>query len=361
MSAPARRLDVAALLDRKLEPMPWRCGELAADGFVTVLTGHAGEGKSWIALALAVGVACGSSPGGIECRKGNALILDAENGEWLLHRRVREVDAPRVNLDLYLSDGLDLSKPADLHWLTQAVTDAGVNLLILDSLRSLAPRMEENNGDSVAPVMAGIRQIARDTGAAVIVLHHRPKNSGSAYRGSSALRDQTDMLYLLGRCDGDPEVKTRLYLRADKMRLAAAPEDLWLQLHYANGRMSLEPADPYGGSSSAPTVKEIIADQIEAHLVANPEGVNRADLARHVKRSRDDGTVRRALDQLDIEGRANRPEHRGNPWTARGVRPPDPRPDQMTLHPDERRVSQATPLGVADLTRHEGAQNGGTE
>ncbi len=359
MGAPAHRLDVAELLDRQPEQMPWRSGELAADGFVTVLTGHAGEGKSWIALALAVGVACGSSPGGIECRKGVALYLDAENGEWLLQRRVREVDAPRVNFELYLSEGFDLSRPEDVKWLTQTVTDAGVNLLILDSLRSLAPRMEENSGDSVAPVMAGIRQIARDTGAAIIVVHHRPKNSGSAYRGSSALRDQTDVLYLLGRCEGDPEVKTRRYLRADKMRLAAEPEDLWLQLHYADQRMSLEPADPYNGS--APTAKEIIAEQIEAHLIEHPGGKTRADLARHVMRAPDDGTVRRALDQLDIEGRANRPEHRGQPWTARGVRPPDPRPDQMTLHPDERRVSQATTLGVADLTRHEGAQNGGNK
>jgi hypothetical protein len=320
MTAPAHQLDVAELLSREPEAMPWRCGQIAADGFVTVLTGHAGEGKSWIALALAVGVACGSDPAGIECRKGNALYLDAENGEWLLHRRIREVDAPRVNLSIWLSDGLDLAKPADVSFLAKIIEAQEVKLLVLDSLRSLAPAMEENSGDSVAPVMTAIRQLARDTGCAVIVLHHRPKNGGGAYRGSSALRDQTDVLWLLGRSEGDPEGKTRRYLRADKMRLAGEPDDLWLKLSHEDGRMSIESADAFAGNKdNAPMIREQLGEQIEQHLTDNPEGLTQTEIGLRLGRPNDDRSMKAALAQLQYAGTIERERPR-SPWRLTGGR-----------------------------------------
>ncbi len=314
MTAPAHRVDVGELLDRKLEPIPWRCGEIAADGFVTVITGHATVGKTWLGITLAAGVARGSSRGGIECRKGNSMYLDAENGQWLFQRRLREVDAPRENLELAFSDGFDLSKPTHVEWLKQAVIDADVNLLILDSFGSLALEMEENSRDSVAPVMAHIGQIARDTGAAVIVLHHRSKNGGGAYRGSSAIRDQTDMLFVLGRREGDPEGKTRRYLHADKMRLAEEPEDLWLKFEYADERMSLEPAEPYGGSRRAPKVADNLADKIVANLTGEPEGVSQSELAARLGRcGSDDKNLKAALAKLSLGGQIDR-ERPGEPW-----------------------------------------------
>jgi hypothetical protein len=330
MTAPAHQLDVAELLSREPEAMPWRCGQIAADGFVTVLTGHAGEGKSWIALALAVGVACGSDPAGIQCEKGNALYLDAENGEWLLHRRIREVDAPRVNLSIWLSDGLDLAKPADVSFLAEIIEAEAVNLLVLDSLRSLAPAMEENSGDSVSPVMTAIRQLARDSGCAIIVLHHRPKNGGGAYRGSSALRDQTDVLWLLGRSEGDPEGKTRRYLRADKMRLAGEPDDLWLKLSHDDGRMSIESADAFAGNKdTAPAIREQLAEKIVEHLTDRPEGISQSELAAREGRRSDDKTVKSALDQLAIQNKIHR-DRPGQPYRLTGTTPPTtPNDDQL--------------------------------
>jgi AAA domain len=48
-----RILDVGEMLAQPEEPIPWRCEDLAADGYLTVLAGRGGEGKSWLALALA--------------------------------------------------------------------------------------------------------------------------------------------------------------------------------------------------------------------------------------------------------------------------------------------------------------------
>lgn len=69
----SRRLDIGKLLDLPPARLPWRCDRLAADGFVTVLTGEGGEGKSFLTLALAKAVAEGGSAAGIACRPGRVL------------------------------------------------------------------------------------------------------------------------------------------------------------------------------------------------------------------------------------------------------------------------------------------------
>ena len=313
MTAPAHRLDVAELMNRQPEATPWRCGEIAADGFVTCLTGHGGEGKTWLAMALAVGVACGSSPAGITCRKGKVLYLDAESGERLLHPRLHAIDAPRVNLSVFVSDGLDLAKASHVEWLKGLIEAEEINLLILDSFRSLSPTMIENDGDSVAPVALAIRDVARSTGCAVILLHHRPKGGG-AYRGSSALRDQVDALYVLGRADGDPLRKTRRVLSVDKMRIGGEPADLWLELNFSDGRMSLDACDPYTGNrDGAPMIREDLAEKIVSNLSEHPEGVSQSDLATHVGRRSDDKTLKAALDQLSLLDQIHR-ERPGQPY-----------------------------------------------
>jgi len=63
------------------------------------------------------------------------------------------------------------------------------SLRLIKRRRRGAAAMAENGGDTVLPVTATLRCIARQTGAAVLVLHHRPKHR-PGYRGSSVLRDQ---------------------------------------------------------------------------------------------------------------------------------------------------------------------------
>lgn len=313
-AAPARRLDVSALLDAELPPIPYRVHHLAADGFLTVLAGHGGEGKSWVALAMCIGVACGSAPGGIPCTQGHALYIDGENGERLIARRYRAAAGPRQGVAMYEAQTLDLADPAHAAWIADLIRGEGAQLVVLDSLRSLAPRLEENNGDTVAPVMRHLRNIARDTGAALIVLHHRPKNTGAAYRGSSVLRDQTDILAVLARAEKDPEGKTRRYLHADgarggKFRIDAEPDDRWMHLRPTGDYVTLDPAEPFTSATATerpPTVADQLADQIADVLAGHPDGMTRADLCRHLGRTTGDGSVRRALDQLAAAGTVHR-------------------------------------------------------
>src|SRR5207253_732836 len=117
-----RRVDVARLLSQPRRSTPWRCGELVADGTLTIISGQSGDGKSWLALSLAVGVARGVSVAGIPCLPGTALYIDAEMGQMQFVDRMRDAG---VGAEIELRDamGLDLSRDDDFEWLRQQIEE----------------------------------------------------------------------------------------------------------------------------------------------------------------------------------------------------------------------------------------------
>lgn len=114
------------------------------------------------------------------------MIFDGEQGERLTAARLKLTEAPATGLSIYEATGLNIAEPGDL--LGETIEAEQANLVLSDSLRSLAPSMAENDGDTVLPVTSVLRRLARGTGAAPLVLHHRPKH-GPGYRCSSVLRD----------------------------------------------------------------------------------------------------------------------------------------------------------------------------
>ncbi|MEA2621641.1 MAG: putative primase/helicase [Chloroflexota bacterium] len=306
-SLAACRLDVPSLLDEPETPVPWRCDKLAADGYVTVLTGEGGEGKSFLALALAKAVAEGGSAAGIACLAGRAVIFDAENGERLLARRLKAARVPRKGVEVYNADGFDIRR--DIEDFKAVIRAERADLVVLDSLRILAPGAKESEGDDMAPVMTAIRHVARETGAAVVVVHHRGKGeNASDYRGSSVIRDQADMLFVLGRNKSDPQARTRRSVKTSKCRIDFEPDTRWLSVETDDetGAVSIEGADPFdGGPGEGRTSKRhLLADELRPHLTTQPR--TRADLARAVSRRENDSQVGRALDLLAEQGLAVR-------------------------------------------------------
>ena len=296
--APARKLDVAAILAAPVEPIPYIVDRFAAAGYVTLLSAHGGEGKSLLSTALAIGVACGSSPGGIDCEKGRALIIDGENGERLISSRYKLADGPPEGVAVYEATGLDLAHHGD--WLVRTISDENAQLVVIDSLRTLAPHMAENDGDTVLPVASTLRLVARQTQTAIVVLHHRPKH-GPGYRGSSVLRDQVDALFVLGRDPNDPERRTRRYLHCDpsrdgKMRFDLEPDERWLKIDLSGGLLTIDQAQPYGGSERGPTRTETTAERILDIVAGEP--LSRSEIARRLDLDQTDRTVGRALTSL---------------------------------------------------------------
>jgi archaellum biogenesis ATPase FlaH/biotin operon repressor len=316
-----RVLDVGHMLTEPDTPIPWRCHDLAADGYLTVLAGRGGEGKSWLALALASGVARGKPAAGIDCRQGRALIFDAENGPKLIARRFRAAEVTAA-LDVQPVDagGLKLSK--DLDWFRRTIVSYRANLVVFDSLRVLSSGAKESDGDEMEPLVTALKQLSRDTGAAVVLIHHRGKGETSEYRGSSVILDQTDMLYTLGRVAGDPEGRHRRKITTIKCRIEEEPAPRWVAIDADRslGLVFVNAAEPYEPEDTG-RPRDTLRDDVLAILTGLPK--SGAEVARELGRHKSDQTIRRALGDLEADGLAVR--------GAQGWALPEWRPEGLSL------------------------------
>ena len=300
-------IDMAEALRHADAALPFVIEPLALRGYLTVLVGRHSAGKSWLALLLGAAVHGGTPElAGFPLTRTPVLYVDAENGARLLARRFRSAEIPADGL--IVADGNELRLPRDLELLGRLVEHTAAGLVMLDSLRRLAPGARENDSDDMAPIMAGLAMLARQRDVAVLLLHHRSVKDGSApTRGSSAIEDQADGVFLLDRERSDAQDRRKLSVR--KFRPDADPPTYWLRLGADpdSGRYALATADARPESSAAssgPSAEDRMADSIRAlaSQVAGEAGWEVNRLAEAVGTTPDSGTFKRAIGGLIESG-----------------------------------------------------------
>ncbi|MGA2320190.1 MAG: AAA family ATPase [Solirubrobacteraceae bacterium] len=306
MSTPAIRfLDVASMASTPPPPVPWLAPPILPRAALIALYAPGGDGKSLFSMALAAAIAHGGEIAGIACRHGMTVYLDAENGEHEIHRRVHTLGLPASGVRVADAAGLDLrGHLADVEAL---VSEASPDLLVLDSLRSMTPGMDENDTAQTARALDPLRRLAHESGTAILLIHHANKG-GRDFRGASAIRDSVDVLWHLGREDQDPDPRRR-FLSCRKMRVAAEPERRWLLVDIDRGRVLIDQAEPPDAVSrpAAQPVRAKLSDAILASMDDCP--LRLAAIAELVERGSKDGSVRNALSALVEDGKLARQGH----------------------------------------------------
>lgn len=304
-----RRLDVAEMVNTLPPELPWLAEPMLLRGALTLLVGREGQGKSLLAMALAIGVAAGEPVAGFRPAAGRVLLVDAENGPAEIHRRVRALGLPNGaagNLAVYCTEGLDLRR--DLEELEDVIGQESPSLVVLDSFRSLWSG-SENDSEEVAPVLDRLRNLGRREDAGLLLLHHTGK-AGAEYRGSTAIGAAAEAIFTLGREpeDDDPQ---RRYLACQKLRSAPEPGRRWLRLSTELGLTFVDEWTPPEGAEETRgrPAREAprLAPQVLA-LVRERGPIHQADVARTLGRQPSDGTVRRVLEAL--ENREDKPIRR---------------------------------------------------
>jgi hypothetical protein len=296
-----RKVDVAAALSRPPEPVPWVIDGFAAASDVTILTADPGVGKSMLLLGLCSALARGERLGGLACTRGSALYLDAENGRREIARRLHGLGCSADGLIVIEADGVNLRE--DLDGLAAVVAEHRPTLLVLDSLTALCPGMNERKTEQVAPVLYGLKRVAGKTGAAIVLLHHRPK-SGGEYRGTTAIAAAAQIGFTLDRAQDDPD-RTRRVVRCWKCRPAPEPEDRWLALDNEREMVLISQAAPFVAPRSPETTPARPRDRLAPRVLEVLEGRARlrlVDIARKLGLDPKDASLRRVLDDLEASG-----------------------------------------------------------
>jgi len=244
-----------------LPARPWLVENLLMDGQVTMLTGRGGDGKSLLALQLAVMVAARADLGWWQARqRRNVLVLNAEDNIDEQRRRllgacdVMDVDPrllegrlftmERENLVLVHRDPEDGKvKPSSLYErLARLIDEHSIGLVVIDPLVEAHVGMDENSNADMKELVIALRRLARARAIPLLIVHHSRKGASGGdqdgARGGSALVNACRVVITVDRMSADehrainpPHPKER-YIRVTgaKANYAGRVGDRWMEL-----------------------------------------------------------------------------------------------------------------------------------
>jgi hypothetical protein len=231
--------DLVLVADIDREQVTWLWRDRIPLGKVSVLDGDPGTGKSTLTLTIAAKVTTGAPfPDGTRPEVGDVILLSAEDD-------IGDTIRPRLE-----AAGADLARcwvlpdvhpeghpprppelPADLFLLEDLVKSKGAALVVIDPLMAfLSGQVNAHVDQDIRRVLASIGYMAGRTGAAVVIVRHMNKGTGSAlYRGSGSIG-------IVGAARAgllvapDPDDEDRRVVAMTKSNLAKMPEGLAYRL-----------------------------------------------------------------------------------------------------------------------------------
>lgn len=187
----ARKNAVASKLARldlktPAPPANWLVDGWICSGDVHILIGDPGLGKSWLTMGLATAIVDGHDTWLDQTvyRSGRVLYVDEENPADIILNRFHKLglsDKGADNIFFLHRPGIWLNKEPDV--LIDEAAEIEPDLIVLDALTALHS-IEENNANAMRTLFKeAIIPLARDTGAAVVVIHHTTKaEDGSSFK-----------------------------------------------------------------------------------------------------------------------------------------------------------------------------------
>ena len=297
--APVSAVDL--LDESEIEVQEWIWGDYVAKGSFSALVAKPKAGKSTLIYELIGKVADGKSFLGRATKQGPILILACEEQRRDIRRRLQSLSIAHpehIHIHVgYLDDTANTYRQ-----LSAYIRQHRIQLVVIDTLNTFWAIQDENNAAQVTAAVKPLLSLARDTEAAVLLIHHTRKSEGDhgdEIRGSGALLSLLDAAFILRR----HEAETQRKLVAIS-RYAETPAELLIELR-DHGYEAL--GDP------AAVVKQAKLARLEAALTVSPQTVE--DLAKKA------GVAVKAayplLDRLVQERRADREGEgrRSSPYT----------------------------------------------
>jgi AAA domain-containing protein len=267
---------------------------------LSIVYGAPGTLKSLLLADLAICTAAnlpwlsplpGASVKARQTRQVMALWCDFDNGARMTHERLaalaRARDLAATIPFRYVSmpaPWLDASSFKSLQPLAVCMQTQGAKLVILDNLLMIKGRVDENSAE-MGTVMANLRRLAEETGAALIVIHHQRKDTGvnsragDRIRGHSSIEAALDLALLVER----EHQSDALTLCSTKERgVTVPPFGAQFAYKHTAGTTELATARFYGLAVEDKVSDRAIEEAIMAGVKAHPL-INQKELKQKVK------------------------------------------------------------------------------
>lgn len=182
-------------------------------GMITILAGHAGQGKTTLALWLASHVSNGDlMPGG---KPGNVYYFTTENDESIVLRpRLEAMDARLDRVMVMRSDARQLTLTDPRLFEMHKIFDGKTDLIVFDPVQSyVGKKLDMNRTDDVRFMMDNLNKLLHATNAAVVLICHTKKapmgfngRPCELINGSSDFVNAARSVCFLGRDPARPDV-----------------------------------------------------------------------------------------------------------------------------------------------------------
>jgi putative DNA primase/helicase len=274
VSRPAGRLApvrASQLLDEPEAEQPtWLWEEFIPEGALLALVAKPKVGKTTLAYELAAKLVQGLPFLGRATRSSPVLIIAVEEHPRDINRRLRAMGADALE-DLHVHRSRLDDDATTFHDLAQYIREHGLKLVIFDTLNSFWSVQEENDAIGVTNAVKPLLALARETGAAVLLLHHARKSEGEygdEIRGSGALFSLLDAALILKRHD----VETQRTLTTIS-RYPDTPSELILELRDHGYECLGDPSAVGKQAKLAKLLAALTAEPMEVKDLAKKAGV----------------------------------------------------------------------------------------
>jgi len=261
-------LDWTTFWRKDHDDQQWLYEPFLPAGRAVAIYAPGGTGKSLFALWIALQIATGHDIHGNQCPPRHVLYGDWEMTEADLAERIQNMgygpDTDLTHLHYALLPPIaPLDQAAGAASLCRLADLVAADLVIIDTF-ARAISGDENEADTVRAFYRHTGQTLKAAGRAMIRIDHAGKDTTRGARGTSAKRDDVDIVWQLTALDAGT-----LTLKAEKRRVSWVPETVTLNrvdtddLENVAWRLAPESQHQYAAGTSALAA---VLDQLDAPL-----------------------------------------------------------------------------------------------
>src|SRR5262249_14357937 len=216
--------------------IPWAWALFIPVGALVFLCAFMKVGKSTFAYALAIAAAQGRSFLGYPTLQGGVLILALEEHRRDVGRRLVSFGLQRDD-PVWIQSGTLKNSPTTLRSLREFINEDNIRIVIVDTLPLFWNLADENSNTEIVREVSPLLELGRESGAAVVLVHHERKiggEEGRGIRGGSALFALVDQALTLERRRGGNDADRILKTYG---RYSETPREVVITLDGTNYRL----------------------------------------------------------------------------------------------------------------------------